>query len=111
MDGPQPAAEAAARNMTEAQLQTAVMRLARALGWLTYHTQFSIRSVPGFPDLLMVHPQHGLVALELKTSRGRVGPAQQDWITALGRHIYARVIRPSDLIDGTVEKILRGARP
>jgi hypothetical protein len=103
---------ATAAAMTERVLQTQVERLARLLGWMAYHTEFSIRSTAGFPDLVLVHPVHGLVFLELKSERGRTTPAQEEWLEALAvAGVYARVIRPTDLISGVVEQILKGGQP
>lgn len=126
--GPMSAADyrkAAARAMTEAQLLDAVRRLALALGWLPYHTHDSRRSEPGFPDLVLVHPRAGrLIFAELKTEAGKVSGAQEDWLTALTAvaeniaralpvgtpgppAVDVHVWRPTDLLGGTVERVLR----
>jgi hypothetical protein len=70
---------------TEKQFQGAVVELCRLRGYLTYHTNDSRRSDPGFPDLVIVG--HGRVLYrELKREGGRVSPAQRVWIDWLERH-------------------------
>lgn len=67
----------------EAHFQAAVIRLARLHGWRVYHTHDSRRSEPGFPDLVLAHPLHGLMFRELKTNRGTLTPEQAEWISLL----------------------------
>ena len=45
--------------MTETQLQSAIIELARLTGWLVYHTHDSRHSAKGFPDLCMVRCEEG----------------------------------------------------
>lgn len=102
--------------MTEKQLSQNIVDAARTLGWLVYRTFDSRRSVPGYPDLTMIHPDTGrLIFAELKTAKGRLRPAQIEWLGALrevardrGLEVYC--FRPMDWIDGTIEAILRGDR-
>lgn len=98
-----------AADMREAVLQARVEQHARALGWLAYHTHDSRRSAAGFPDLVLVHAgQRRTLFRELKTQRGRVSPAQADWLRALvlaGED--AAVWRPADLLSGHVDDQLR----
>ena len=56
--------------MTEAQLQDAIVQMARVLGWLVYHTFDSRRSAAGFPDLVMVRNGR-LIFAELKSATGK----------------------------------------
>lgn len=95
---------------TEKQLQDQIIALAKALGWLVYHTHDSRRSEPGFPDLTLVHPkQQRVLFWELKAEKGRVSVAQKIWLAAFNAAgIKATIIRPSDWADGVVEKELRG---
>lgn len=98
---------ALAEQVTEKQLQDTVIRMAKLLDWLVYHTFDSRRSEPGFPDLCLVHPEHGTVFIELKREKGRLSPHQRHWIDTLliaGQRAY--VIRPSDM--DFVEQLLRG---
>ncbi len=104
---------AAATAMPEAELQTAVLALARALGWTRrYHATIALRSVPGFPDLVLVHPvQRRVLWRELKRETGRVSDPQQEWLddlTAAGQD--AAVWRPTHLLDGHIERVLRGGQ-
>lgn len=70
--------------ITEKQLQANVIELAGYLGWRCYHTHDSRRSQPGFPDLVLVHPDHGILFRELKRERNSpTTEAQRDWLYAL----------------------------
>ena len=69
-------------NITESQFQQSVIDLARAKGWLVYHTWRSDNSAPGFPDLTMVRRER-LVFAELKVNSNKPTPAQEQWLTAL----------------------------
>ncbi len=91
----------------ERELQTHVVRLARALGWLVYHTYDARRSEPGFPDLTMVHDKHGLMFVELKAEKGRVSPDQWKWIEGLNSPKHPALIwRPCDWADGAIRHTL-----
>ena len=84
--------------MTESEFQTAVVELARWTGWLVFHDYDSRRNTAGFPDLVLVHPQRGVLFCELKTEKGVVSGAQQRWLdtlTAAGAESY--VWRPADM--------------
>lgn len=73
-----------ARNVTEAQFQSDIITLATRLGWMHYRTHDSRRSVPGFPDLVLVHPiKRRTIFRELKTMKGRVSAAQTQWLDVL----------------------------
>lgn len=92
--------------MTEAEFQSAVIELAKLTGWKWYHTHNSRRSVPGFPDLVLVHRVTGRVVFaELKTETGRVAPAQTEWLDLLGVRNDAYLWRPNDL-DGEIRDVL-----
>jgi hypothetical protein len=82
--------------ITEKQFEAQVRQLARLCGWLCYHTWRSIHSPAGFPDLVLLRGQR-LVFAELKTARGRLTAAQQQWLEAL-RQTPAEVYvwRPDD---------------
>jgi hypothetical protein len=77
---------------TERDLMAAVLDLARLLGWRVAHfrparTERGWRTPvegdgAGFPDLVLVRGER-LVFAELKGSRGRVTPAQSEWLRAL----------------------------
>lgn len=93
-----------AAQMTERQMQDHVLAAARSLGWIAYHTHDSRRSQPGFPDLVLVHPvQRRVLWRELKTERGRVTAAQDQWIHALTRaRQNVAVWRPADHLEGRI---------
>lgn len=83
----------------ERAFQQLVTETARQLGWLCYHPFDSRRSSPGFPDLVMVHPEHGVVFAELKREDGKLSPFQTNWVRALTEpeQVYeVYVWRPSD---------------
>lgn len=96
-----------APHVTEAQLQRAIIDMATALGWTCWHDNDSRRNVAGLPDLICVHPTHGLVFIELKTVKGRLRQAQREWLdllTQAGQRAY--VIRPTDM--DFAEALFRG---
>jgi hypothetical protein len=74
-----------------------IRRVARAHGWLVYHTHDSRRSDEGFPDLVLV--REAVLMYELKTNTGKLTPAQQTWLTLLERtgQVECGVWRPRDL--------------
>lgn len=53
-----------ARDMSESVFQSKVINMAKSLGWEHYHTHDSRRSVAGFPDLVLVHPQRDGLSIE-----------------------------------------------
>lgn len=95
-----------ARSMSEKDLQAQVVELAQRLGWLYYHTHRSDRSPAGFPDLVLVRGDR-ILYRELKTSKGRLSAAQQEWLAALvSAGADASVWRPGDWVARRIEKEL-----
>lgn len=92
------------REQSEAEFQSEVRRIALATGFMFYHTWSSRRSDPGYPDISLVHPQRGIIALaELKTQRGNVTDAQWHWLNAIARAGgRAYLWRPADM-DGIAD--------
>lgn len=73
-----------------------VIGLAKILGYRVYHTYFSVKSQPGWPDLVLYKPGRFLMA-ELKTARGNLTAAQQQVIADLREAgIEVHVWRPQD---------------
>ena len=94
--------------MPEKELAENVRLLSASLGWKHYHTWNSIHSARGFPDCCLVKPPR-LVFVELKREAGSVTAAQQEWLDALhGCNIETYIWRPTQWLDGTIERILKG---
>lgn len=95
------------RRETEAQFQSRVIALAESLGYLVYHTHYSRRSQPGFPDLCMVR-DGVLIFAELKRGpKEKPTAAQERWLSELrrtGAMVY--LWRPEDWQE--IVSVLRG---
>ena len=100
------------QQVSESQLQRDVLQLAGQLGYLAYHVYDSRKSGPdkGFPDLILARDGR-VIAVELKTERGRVSRDQARWIWALGAldTIEIFVWRPRDWSSGRIERVLIGS--
>lgn len=99
-----------ASEMTEQELQSAIVEMANWLGFkLAYHTHDSTHSAAGFPDLVLVNARaQRVVFVEVKSAKGKLSDDQLKWyagLIAAGAEAY--VWRPQDWKDGTVEKGLR----
>lgn len=96
------------RKGNEKVFRQQVLDLARLLGYKAYFSWTSIHSPRGFPDLVLASPERRrLVFAELKSEKGRVMPAQQEWLQCLrdcGQEVY--VWRPSDFEE--IVKCLKG---
>jgi hypothetical protein len=105
---PQEATGAHPPRLTEKAFAGQVIQYARLMGWLVVHHWISVRSEPGFPDLCMVRGGR-LVVAELKSLTGRLSPAQEQWLGALGAvpccEVY--VWRPTDEDWAIIERVLR----
>lgn len=92
---------------TEKQFQQQVVSLARILGWWVYHPYDSRRSTPGYPDLTLVHPRHGIIWRELKTLKGPVSKHQREAIALIEQAGGDVAIwRPSHWADRTIHDTL-----
>jgi hypothetical protein len=90
--------------MTESELQAAIMRAARQLGYIVYHTKYSIGSAPGYPDAAICGKGRYWL-FEFKGPKGRVSEAQQAWIDELqAAGIDARIVWPDDY-DGVIREL------
>ena len=68
--------------LTERDLSRQIVNAANECGWLVYHTFLSKWSKPGFPDLVMTREDR-LIFAELKGAKGKVAPAQVEWLDTL----------------------------
>lgn len=95
---------------TEKELQDHIVGVARALGFMAYHTHDSRRSEPGYPDLHLIHPGRGVSLFrELKSHKGRISPDQRKWgaaLTAAGFDFD--YWRPADVVSGRFLAELQG---
>ena len=114
--------------VSEKEFQATVIEMAHAFGWKVYNQldtgrcpkcgnpNWSKRVGPGFPDLVMAHPERGFIIFaELKSATGQVSKEQKDWLDALSGtgvklgpyyHPIVRLWRPSDWPE--IERILQG---
>lgn len=107
--------------MSETQLQGAVIDMARSIGWLVHHCRPArtnsgrwstpIEGTAGFPDLILVHPERGIVFAELKAERKKPTAEQRQWLDDVARLRVAVAKsycwRPSDWLAGRVEAVLQ----
>ena len=84
--------------LTEAQIQQGLRDALENLGFSVYSTRFSIRSDPGFPDIVAVRGRDGaLVAIECKGPTGKVRPGQAEWIEGFAQVpgcVFAEIVGP-----------------
>jgi len=107
-----------AKSMTEAEIQSNIIQLARALGYLCAHfrsvrvqrqggTTFYQTPVQadgaGFPDLVLAKAGR-VIFVECKSERGSVSPEQAEWLNILPGEVY--VWGPADWVSGNVERTL-----
>ena len=81
---------------SEADWQRDVVDVAHSLGWMVYHTRFSVGSQSGYPDLTLCRER--VVFIELKREGRPLTDAQQAWaerLRAAGTEVYAPCY-PSD---------------
>jgi hypothetical protein len=116
---PRDANSAVSSSISEADLLTATLGLAKHLGWRTAHfrpartANGEYRTAvqgdgKGFPDCVLVRAER-VVAAELKSARGRLAPEQQAWLEALARGgLEVYLWRPAHWANGEVERALSG---
>jgi hypothetical protein len=92
--------------LTEAQMQAGITKAAKQLGYLVYHTKYSIGSPRGYPDMTIVG--HGrLWFWELKGPNPKIYPEQEVWIDTLKSHGYdARFVFPGDY-DAVIAELMQ----
>lgn len=92
--------------VSEREFQAAVVEVARLAGWRVHHCRPArtatgwrtpIEGDAGYPDLTLVRDGQ-LLFLELKTTRGRVRPEQDAWLSALRtvEGVGVEVVTPAD---------------
>jgi len=110
-----------ANSMSEAELQSNVIELAHTLGYLCHaerpaqntkgQWRTAIQGDKGFPDLVMTK-HTSIIIVELKSEKGRLSQMQSLWLNHFGAltpynaSLSVRIWRPSDWLDGTIEKEL-----
>ena len=95
-------------DISEKVWQAEVMDMAIRHGWVCYHTFDSRRSQAGFPDIVMAHPAHGTLFVELKRNSGKLTEDQEFWLNCLrAAGSRTQVWRPSN-IDSVVEILMHG---
>jgi len=67
---------------TEKEFQAAVIALAKRHGFACYHTHDSRRSEAGFPDLVLLRGDVGIVAELKRSAKERPTAAQETWLEA-----------------------------
>jgi len=94
--------------INENNFLAAVMELAKWEGWMVYHPlpaqngrggwRTAQAGDVGFPDLVLAHPERGVIFAELKTSIGRATPDQKLWLETLtAAGVEAYLWRPLDI--------------
>ena len=95
--------------MTEAQLQAAIVDLAKWTGWWVWHCYDSRKSAPGFPDLVLVHRETGRTLFrELKSATGRLTKEQRECLEFLGKCNDVGVWTVHDWTSGVITCALTG---
>lgn len=101
------------KEITEANWQKIVIKIAEEYGWKWYHPPDNIpnkagrrQSVKaGYPDLTLVR-NNRLIFIELKTNKGKATEQQEDWLEALSKAgAETHILRPKDILK--VHKILK----
>lgn len=106
-----------ADQVTETELQGAVIELATWAKWLVHHTRPArtsegwrtpVQGHVGFPDLILARG-HRLIVAELKRQGAKPTEAQQLWLATIAETpaVEVHVWRPSNWLAGEVAEILR----
>jgi hypothetical protein len=91
--------------LSERELKTLVLELARRMGWIVYHVPMAnMRNGggSGYPDLTLARDGE-VLWMELKVAAGILSREQGIWLEALP---YAHIIRPIDWYSGRVAELL-----
>lgn len=106
---------------TEADCQATIVEAAQLAGWLCHHSRPAqirpgiwatpLQGDPGFPDLVLCHPRHGLWLVELKRKPNKVEPAQTRWLLTLGQHVRAAVVWVPEEMPALLKALTTGEWP
>jgi len=109
---------ARATAMPEEDFLEAVLRLAKLYGWRSFHARPAMTAKGprtavagdgvGFPDLVLVHPRHRVMFVELKRDGGDLAPEQGVWQRALIDAGAACHVWWPALLDNLVLAVLQG---
>jgi len=93
----------------EAELEKAFVDFAESKG--CYALKLRIDGQNGFPDRTVLTPL-GVFFVEFKTPRGKLRPAQEEWIGRLRKlGFYVAVIDTFAVAERTLNTVLKGNRP
>jgi hypothetical protein len=108
-----------AKNAPEAILQSQVIQLAKMNGFVVHHSRnvqladgrwmTAISGNAGFPDLVLAHPERGVLFIELKSDTGKLTPGQVAWRNAFNGQVEYWMVRPADL-DKLAKRLGRAPR-
>lgn len=82
--------------LSEKEFMSMVIEFATLHRWFAYHVNDSRRTVPGFPDLVLLRPPQLIVA-ELKVGKNKPTPEQNLWLNLFEEaNVPAYVWTPND---------------
>ena len=82
--------------VSERDLREQIRDLCKFFGWRMYFSWTSLHSPGGFPDLVLVRDSV-ILAVELKSEKGKLTPEQEEWLLALSKAgVKTFIWRPSD---------------
>ena len=81
--------------VSEKDFEKQIRQLAKMFGWSYYHPFLSKWSERGYPDVTLCRPPR-LIMAELKSDKGKLSPAQAQWLWMLRKvpGIEVRIWRP-----------------
>lgn len=93
--------------ISERQFQAQIVQLAKLHGWMVSHSWLSVHSAAGWPDVIAVKDGR-MLAIELKSERGKLTEAQEGWLDALSEvpGVQTAVFKPHDWAE--IVRLLEG---
>src|SRR3990167_8994122 len=81
----------------EDELDAAIVGLADATGWISFHDRDARQDEAGWFDRVLAKAGHPLILAELKRQRGRLSPQQRLWqrVVRQATGIYVAEWRPA----------------